>query len=355
MTATTTERLTPGAGTAPSRGTIPIAADTLIRKGWLVGLDVNGLAVAGDTIANGCLVGVGVASATVDNRTGSELGGAAGAADVEVEYGVFGFASKTGGGDDIAAVSVGEPCFVVDNQTVALTNGTDTRGIAGFISEVRAGVVFVYMGPHVAGMIVIAASEDSQLDTAQTDIAALQVDAETANYVIPIPLASFVAADATPLAKFASAGTPTFGLNLADSESLNVRWNNDANPGTALCAVNLPDDLDETADFDLEFLVSKSGATVGDATVLTVAAFIIKPGDLHDADTNCGGDTGALVGDATAKTTALLTRTIALADIPAGTSRRMTFTVTPKAGTLGTDDLMLHSAKIRGTRKLLAA
>ena len=355
MTATTTERLTDGAGPHPSRGTAPIAANTLIRKGWLIGFDANGRVVPGGTIASGCVAGVGVSSATYDNRNGSELGGAAGAVDVEIEYGIFGFLSKAGGGDDIAADDVGKVCYVVDNQTVALTNGADTRGIAGFISEVRNGLVYVFMGPHVAGLIVIAASEAAQLDTAQADILELQTDAQTVNAVLPIPLTSFTDADGDPLAKFVDEENPTFGFHLADGESQCIRWNNDAAPGTALCGVDLPDDLDETADFDVEFLASKSGATVGDATVLTLTAFLIKPGDLHDADANCGGDTDALVGDAVAKTTKLIKRTIANANIPAGTSRRMTFTVTPKAGTLATDDFMLHSAKLRYTRKLMAA
>lgn len=351
MTALSIERLTDFAGLTPSRGTFGIKANKRIFKGALVGLDSAGRAMPGDTIANGCLAGVGKASATYDNRTGSELGGSADACDVEVEYGVFGFKSATGGGDDIAADDVGKVCYVVDDQTVALTNGSDTRGIAGFITEVRAGVVYVYMGPHVAGMIVIAASEASQLDDAQADILALQVDAATANAYVPIPLTSFVDADGDPLAKFVSAGSPTFGFALADSEALCLRWNNDATPGTALCQISLPPDLDDGEDALLEFLCSKSGATVGDATTLTCTAFLVASGNLHDADANAGGVTDALVGNAAAKTTDTLTLTIAAADIPAG-AHSMTFTVTPTAGTLGTDDLMIHSVRLRYTRKI---
>lgn len=351
MTALANARMTPFAGTAPSRGTFPIKANTQIFKGSIVGVDSAGRAMPGDTIANGCLRVVGKASATYDNRTGSVLGGAAGAVDVEVEYGVFAWDFKTGGGDDIDATNVGEACFVVDDHTVALTDNTDTRAVLGMITEVRGTQVYTWMGPHVAALIAVAASEASQLDTAQTQLAALEVDAVTANAIMPIPLTSFVDADGDPLAKFVSAGSPTFGFNLADSEAMNLRWNNDATPGTALCQISMPPDLDDAAAAQLEFLCSKSGATVGDATTLTVTAFIIGAGDLHDGDTNCGGVTDALVGNATAKTTKKLTLTIAAADIQPG-ARSMTFTVTPTAGLLGTDDLMIHDVRLRYTRKV---
>jgi hypothetical protein len=164
----------------------------------------------------------------------------------------------------------------------------------------------------------------------------------------PIPLTSFTAADGTPLIKFASEDQATFGLNLADSESLCLRWNNHASPGTVLCEVHLPSDLDADTDLTLNFLCSKSGATDADDTVLTIAAYVIASGALHDSDANCGGATGALVGTATAKTTATLSRTIAAADIPTGATR-MSFSVTPSL--LGTDDLLVHDVWYTFTRK----
>lgn len=176
-------------------------------------------------------------------------------------------------------------------------------------------------------------------------------DATTSEASIPIPLTSFLDADGDPLVKFVNAASPTFGFALVDSEALCLRWNNDASPGTALCQVTLPEDLDADAAMVLEFLCSKTGATVGDATTLTITAFLTAPGALHDADADAGGVTGALVGNAAAKTTALLSRTIAAADIPDG-AHTMTFTVTPTAGTLGTDDLCLHAVRLRYKRKM---
>lgn len=194
-------------------------------------------------------------------------------------------------------------------------------------------------------------SQAATIATHTTQIAASLTDRTTVNQIMPIPLTSFLDADGDPLAKFVSEAMPTFGFNLADSEALCLRWNNDANPGTALCQVTLPKDLDDTAPAYLEFLCSKSGATLADAVTLTVAAFIVAAGDLHDADADCGGVTGALTGDATAKTTAVLSLTLAAADIPAN-ARSMTFTVTPTAGLLGTDDLLIHQVQLRYKRKV---
>ncbi len=354
MTATTQERSTDDAGSLPSRGTFPIKANTLALRHTIAGLDSAGRAMGGNTTTNGCTKIVGRFSATYDNRNGSVLGGAAGAVDCEVEYGVFGWENGADA-DEFTDADVGSVAFCADNQTVTKTNGVDTRPIAGVVSEITSdGQVMVWMGPHVAALIVIAASEASQLDAVQIAVAALQTDAETANAIVRIPLTSFLDADGDPLAKFVSAGAPTFGFALADAEALCLRWNNDATPGTALCQVGLPPDLDDTEDMTLEFLCSKSGATVGDATTLTVTAFIIAEGDLHDADADCGGVSLALVGNAAAKTTDVLSVAIAAANVPAN-ARSMTFTVTPTAGTLGTDDLMIHDVLLRYTRKLLAA
>ncbi len=240
------------------------------------------------------------------------------------------------------------------SSTVATDRGKFTTSVvsAGVGTEVADAGPVAFVKPAASGNLALVevnfpgnqTDDDARLD-------ALETDAGTTNACAHIALASFTAGDATPLAKFASASTPTFGLNFADAKALNIRWNNDAAPGTALCQFSLPADLDDTKDAELEFLCSKSGATVGDATTLTIAAYISVAGDLHDADTNCGGVTGALVGNATAKTTASLSRTIAAADIQPG-ARSMSFSVTPTAGTLGTDDLMIHSVRFRYARKL---
>jgi hypothetical protein len=306
----------------PMMGTHPSAANQFFALRTIVQLDASGNAVSPGTADVSGLHAVGLSDHTLDNRTGSEAGGLAGDANVETAYGVKCLA-YTG-----TAPKAKQVVYVVDNQTVSVDSLNGTRGIAGICVEQRDGFAYVLMGPDVVASVIAAAYT-----------------------FLPIPLNSFVDADGDPLAKFASAASPTFGLNLADSEALNIRWNNDASPGTALCQISLPPDLDDAADMDLEFLVSKSGATLADATTLTITAFLRGAGDLHDGDANAGGVTGAVVGDAAAKTLSVLRRTIAAADVPAG-GRTMTFTVTPTAGTLGTDDLLLHECRLRYKRRM---
>ena len=153
MTATTTLRSTPFGGLQPARGTLGMRANTKIEKGWLVGLDANGRAIVGGTIASGCLFGMGIASSTVDNLTGSAAGGLDDSIDLEIEYGIFGFLSA-GGGDAIASDDVGKVAYVLDNQTVALTSNSAARGPAGIIHEVRDGLVWVQMGPATRNLTV---------------------------------------------------------------------------------------------------------------------------------------------------------------------------------------------------------
>lgn len=156
MTALALERLTPSAGSYPSRGTYPIRANVLIYKGSQVGLDSSGRAMPANTIANSCVRIVGKASATYDNRTGSALGGAAGAVDVEVEFGIFQWANS----DSIAAADVGKACYAVDDQTVALSDSGETRPFAGIILEVVDSKPYVFQGPSV-----LAPASSASLDS----------------------------------------------------------------------------------------------------------------------------------------------------------------------------------------------
>lgn len=322
MARTDSARLTDHGPLVPAMGTFPSSANTLYPQGTIVTRSAAGRAVSPSTADLSGNPALGVAKATFLNRTGDEMGGLDDSGFIEVDYGIHFF--------DISGATpiTDQMLYVVDNQTVS-TDPSTGRGKAGPCTEVRTlnGVAQagVFMGPSA----VLASGGQVEHN---------------------IPLTTFTLATGAPLAVFADAASPTFGLSAVGSEALSIRWNNDATPGTAHCAVGLPADLDTSRDMVLEFICSKSGATVGDATTLTIGAFMIAVGDLYDVDANAGGVTGALVGNAVAKTTARLTRTIATADIPSG-AVLLNFTVTPTAGLLGTDDLFLHKATLKYFRK----
>lgn len=84
---------------------------------------------------------VGVFNEEVDNTNGAD-----GADTVEVERGYFHFANSAAA-DEITDADIGELCYVVDDQTVAKTDGTATRSIAGIVDGVDANGVWVLIDP----------------------------------------------------------------------------------------------------------------------------------------------------------------------------------------------------------------
>ena len=132
MTATTAERNTPRRNADDF--SFP-AAVAKILAGTIVVLNTSGNAEPGATATG--KKSVGVAKETVDNT-----GGSAGDLQVPIARGCFRFANSTAG-DAITNADYGANCYVVDNQTVAKTDGSSTRSIAGVIRGVDSGGVWV--------------------------------------------------------------------------------------------------------------------------------------------------------------------------------------------------------------------
>jgi hypothetical protein len=169
-----------------------------------------------------------------------------------------------------------------------------------------------------------------------------------------IPLADFRLVAGTPLAAFADGASATPGYAVDDSEAPAIRWNNHATPTAVYASVPLPPDLDDAEDVVVKVLASKTGATIGDAVTFTLTAFMLTVGALRDADANAGGATGAMTGNAASKTVQAVSRTIAAADVPAAPGS-LTLSMKPTDGTLGTDDVSVHSVWLEYTPKLLTA
>ena len=113
----------------------PVAAATTIHAGALVQLNAAGDAVpASATAAN---VTRGVAEAAADNSAG-----VAGAVSVNTRRGVYHFANSAAA-DEITRADINSDCYVVDDETVAKTDGAATRPVAGVIRDVDANGVWV--------------------------------------------------------------------------------------------------------------------------------------------------------------------------------------------------------------------
>ncbi|HWJ72402.1 MAG TPA: hypothetical protein VNX29_04470 [Kaistia sp.] len=113
---------------------LPVAAATTIYAGGMTCLNAAGYAVPGSVATT--LKTIGVAAEQVVNAGGN------GAAFVRVRR-VAGRFKNSASTDAIALTDIGATCYVVDDETVAKTNGTNTRSAAGIIRDVDAQGVWV--------------------------------------------------------------------------------------------------------------------------------------------------------------------------------------------------------------------
>lgn len=123
-------------------------ASEVINQGTIVMMDTSGRAVKGIT-ATGLLT-LGAAKSNgygkweapaVDNEMACEY-----------EEGEFGFKNSSAG-DLIAEDDRGKVCYVVDDDTVALTSGSSTRSPAGYVVRVEGSMVYVRMSVEISGQI----------------------------------------------------------------------------------------------------------------------------------------------------------------------------------------------------------
>ncbi len=113
----------------------PVAADVVIHGGALVALDASGNLTPGAVATT--LIAAGRAKGAVDNSDGS-----AGDKTAEYEKGVFHY-KNSASADAITRAEIGDNCYIVDDETVAKTSGSNTRSVAGRIMDVDANGVWV--------------------------------------------------------------------------------------------------------------------------------------------------------------------------------------------------------------------
>lgn len=132
MTALTADRNTPRLEGDRRQGAMDAVK---IFAGAIVMRNAAGYLTKGQTAL--ALFGAGMALQQVDNSTGS-------AGDKTIEYrpGIYRLANSSAG-DAIAATEIGKLCYVVDDQTVAKTHGSNTRSIAGIVRGVDTIGVWV--------------------------------------------------------------------------------------------------------------------------------------------------------------------------------------------------------------------
>lgn len=117
---------------------LPMADDAIIYAGGIVMQNATGYAVQGATATG--QIAAGRAEEAVDNTNGGD-----GGKNIKVKRGVFKYKNSSSG-DAITIAEIGDNCYIVDDETVAKTNGTNTRSVAGVIVGVDSDGVWVRMG-----------------------------------------------------------------------------------------------------------------------------------------------------------------------------------------------------------------
>ncbi|MFZ5774032.1 MAG: hypothetical protein ACOY3Z_00910 [Thermodesulfobacteriota bacterium] len=114
---------------------MPVAASTKCYAGGMAVANATGYAAPGSTAAT--LTYLGRFENTVDNTAGAD-----GDKSVNVRRGRA-FKWKNSGTDPVTQASFGKACYIVDDETVAATNGTNTRSAAGIVIGVESDGVWV--------------------------------------------------------------------------------------------------------------------------------------------------------------------------------------------------------------------
>lgn len=114
---------------------VPVAANAKIYAGALTVANATGYAAPGSTATT--LTYLGRAEEAVDNT-----GGADGAKTALIRRGKA-FKYKNSGADPVTQAELGKACYIVDDETVAKTNGTSTRSAAGIVVGIEADGVWV--------------------------------------------------------------------------------------------------------------------------------------------------------------------------------------------------------------------
>lgn len=114
---------------------VPVAANAVIHAGGLTVANANGYAAPGSVATT--LTYLGRAEESVDNT------GGANGDKVALVRRKDAFFWKNSGTDPVTQASLGKVCYIVDDETVAATNGTNTRSAAGVVIGLDSGGVWV--------------------------------------------------------------------------------------------------------------------------------------------------------------------------------------------------------------------
>lgn len=114
-----------------------VRAGVTVYAGAMAAVDVDGWVVPAAAV---------LAHRVIGRAEARVAGGAVhGAERIRVVTGIYRYGNSAAG-DLITRAAIGQPAYVVDDQTVALTSAANTRPVAGTIFDVDADGVWVRFG-----------------------------------------------------------------------------------------------------------------------------------------------------------------------------------------------------------------
>jgi hypothetical protein len=146
MTALDNARTAPRlASTTPEVFQIDLVDDAIIYQGALVCVDTADDNLGKRGAASTTLIAVGIAQSTVDNTNGGDRG-----ASVEVRSGAYRFENSAAADEVTADDHLFKVVYIVDDQTVAATDGTGTRSPAGIVVGFEGSRPIVWVSPFLS-------------------------------------------------------------------------------------------------------------------------------------------------------------------------------------------------------------
>jgi hypothetical protein len=234
------------------------------------------------------------------------------------------------------AIAVGATIYGAAAGKVQDTSSGTAIGIAieeaTALNDVIKIIDFTVISTTAATVSIADAAGHTTATTVEAALAELYASIDTSKKTIPVPLGAITNEDGTALTKFVSEAAASMGFSQESNKEVVLRFNNHATPGKVAFSVPMPQELDGAAVVEVHWLALMSGAT--DTPDLEHEAYF------GAADTDCAGTDDEIDGGAALTE---YSATIAASDVPDTMPSVLTVVFGPKAGEMGTDDLLVYA------------
>ncbi len=232
--------------------------------------------------------------------------------------------------------AVGANLYGANDGKVSDSASGNAQFVALEAATAENDVIEATVDPYLTNTAATTSLADAAGHTAQTTveaaIAEIYASIDTAKKTIPIPLGALTLEDGTALTKFVSEAAASCGFSQESNKEIVLRFNNHATPPKVGFSAPMPQEMDGAAAVEIHWLAAMSGAN--DTPVLEHECYF------GAGDTDCAGTDDEIDGGVTLTE---YSASIAHGDVPDTMPAVLTCLFGPKAGELGTDDLLIYA------------